>query len=230
MTLQVIGAGFGRTGTASVKVALEKLLGKPCYHMAEVLGNPALVETWMRLANGEPVYDELFSNFGASVDFPACSIYRELAAHYPNAKVLLTVRDPNSWFDSVHETIMSPAFLAYAKDTPYGAFSQHFIWGRFDNRVDDRAHMVQCFEKHIEDVKAAIEPKRLLIYEVKQGWEPLCKFLGLPVPNVPFPHVNSRAETAQLMAMMMSGNAGEGFEDRLSSTAEHFTTQIKSKA
>lgn len=231
MSLQIIGAGFGRTGTASVKVALEKLLGRPCYHMAEVLGNPSLVDTWMRLARGEHVLDELFGAYGASVDFPACSIYRELAAHYPDAKVLLTVRDPNSWFDSIHETIMSPAFIAYAKDTPYGAFSQHFIWGRFDNRVDDRTHMVACFERHIEEVKAAIDPGRLLIYEVKQGWEPLCRLLGKPVPSEPFPHVNSRDETAKLIAMMMAGNASDGFEERLTSTAEQFTsTQLKPHA
>jgi len=224
MPLEVIGAGFGRTGTASVKLALEKLLGGPCYHMDEVLANPSLIATWLRVANGEPLWDELFSKYVATVDFPACSVYQELAAHHPNAKVLLTVRDPHSWFDSVHETIMSPAFVAYAKGTPFGELCERFIWGRFDHRVHDREHMVNCFEQHIEKVKAAIEPQRLLIYNVKQGWEPLCAFVNKPVPNEPFPHVNSREETARLISMMMAGNAEEGFEERLTSTAAYFTS------
>jgi Sulfotransferase domain len=207
MTLEVVGAGPGRTGTASLKVALEMLgLGR-CYHMGEVMRDPSASDRWAAAAKGAPDWDLIFDGYAAAVDYPAAKFWRELADYYPQSKVLLSVRDANGWFDSVHETIFSPRIREWIGNTPFAEFMHLTVHGPFGDRIDDRAFMVDYFEKHVAAVKAAIPPERLLVYEVKQGWGPLCEFLGLPEPAEPFPRVNSRAETGAMIDAMIAAGA-----------------------
>lgn len=220
MALQIIGAGFGRTGTASTKLAIERLgLGR-CYHMGEVIANPSHMEYWIRAAEGKPDWDALFKGYAATTDYPACTFWRELSEYYPDAKVLLNVRDPEKWFASVNETIMSQKMVDYVKDTPFGALNQRTIWNTVEGRMFDREYMIAHFERHVAEVKATIPADRLLVFEVKQGWEPLCAFLDLPVPKEPFPRVNSRDETRAMFESMMSGSAESGLESRLDHAAK----------
>lgn len=215
MTLKVVGAGPGRTGTASLKVALEMLgLGR-CYHMGEVMRDPSALSLWIAAAKGAPDWARIFDGYAAAVDYPAATFWRELAAYYPQSKVLLSVRDANGWFESVHETIFSPRIREWISKTPFAEFMRLTVHGPFGDRIDDRAFMVDYFEKHIAAVKAAIPPERLLVYEVKQGWGPLCEFLGLPEPKEPFPRVNSRAETGAMIDAMIAAGADADFEAEL---------------
>lgn len=206
MTLQVIGAGLGRTGTASLKVALEQLGFGPCYHMGEVIGRPSDIDLWLAVVEGKADWPALLGNYRATSDYPACLYYKELAELHPDAKVVLTVRDAHRWFDSINETIMSPAFTSTIKDTPFGILNKRAIWDRYDGRVHDRDHMVAAFQQHVADVKRAIPADRLLIYEVAQGWEPLCAFLDVPVPATEFPRANTRDETRKIIDIIMAGD------------------------
>lgn len=208
MSLQVIGAGFGRTGTASLKLALERLGLGPCHHMTEVLPDAGRVALWTRIGGGEPLWDEAFAGYRATVDWPACTYWRELAEHYPLAKVILSTRDAGSWFESVNETILSARASAALAPTPMGAMLEKTIWRLFDGRMDDREHMVACFERHNAEVIAGLPPERLLVFEARDGWGPLCEFLGVEVPDEPYPRVNSREETMRAMAMLAQQSAG----------------------
>ena len=199
MALKVIGAGLGRTGTASTKVALERLGIGRCYHMGEVMASPTDAEHWFNAADGKPDWDELFSGYHAAVDYPACEFWQELAAYYPDAKVILSVRNSDRWFDSTRDTIFSPQLREWAKASAFGHFLHRTIWSAFGNRIHDREFMVAYFEQRTDQIRRAIPPDRLLVYEVKDGWEPLCDFLQLQVPNEPFPRVNSREETARMI-------------------------------
>jgi hypothetical protein len=219
MTLQIIGAGFGRTGTASLKLALEQIGFAPCYHMSEVLQDTSRIDLWLRAADGEPDWQTIFAGYRACVDFPACGFYRELAEVYPGAKVLLSVRDPGKWFDSVYATIMSPEFTKHIEPTPFGELNRRVAWDLFDGRIHDREHMIACFERHVAEVKAAIPADRLLVYEVKQGWGPLCEFLGAPIPDGAFPHVNTSEETSQLLAGLVAAGEGASMGDKLNEVA-----------
>ena len=196
MSIKLIGAGFGRTGTTSIKAAVEKLGLAPCYHMFEVIHNPAAADGWLAATRGEPTdWRELLSGYQATLDWPGCSFYKELMATYPDAKVLLTVRDPESWYASAHETIyqsnqMNPPpsmqnFITMVKE---------LLWQRdFDGKFEDKAYAINVFEEHIEEVKRTVPAEKLLVYNVKEGWEPLCQFLEVPVPqDEPFPHLNDK--------------------------------------
>lgn len=206
MTLSVIGAGFGRTGTLSLKLALERLGLGPCYHMKEVFAHPDHVPAWEQAADGGTVdWDALFEGYRSAVDFPASSFYGELAAHYPAAKVILTVRDPDRWFASVDATILRPlrqTLPAHLAD--WGRMARKTILERvFAGDASDRAHLVACYERHNAEVKRTIPAERLLVYEASQGWEPLCAFLAVPVPDEPFPLVNTTAEFQERIAPML---------------------------
>jgi hypothetical protein len=172
MALKIIGAGLGRTATFSLKFALEHLGFGPCYHMTEVLAaGRRNVPLWLAAVEGRPDWEAIFDGFGSTTDYPACTYWRELAAYYPSAKVVLTVRDPDSWFDSVSETIFSGQMRDSLAGTPVEAMMNGAIFAAFEGRVKDRAFMTP-----------------------KEGWNPLCDFLGVPVPSRPFPRVNSRDE------------------------------------
>jgi sulfotransferase family protein len=209
--LEVIGAGFGRTGTNSLKLALERLGFNRCGHMIDVIEHPERFALWQealrRTHAGGPVdWDALFAGYKATVDWPSVSFWRELAAFYPEAKVILSVRDPDHWYDSVRETIWPRSSAEGAgepgADMPPEYVDLHrrvvdllepIIWqGTFGGRFRDRAAAIDVFQRHNAAVRAEIPPDRLLVFEAKQGWEPLCRFLDMPVPDEPFPHVNDR--------------------------------------
>lgn len=209
MTLKVVGAGLGRTGTASLKVALEELGIGRCYHMGEVMQDATHIDHWINAADGDPDWDGLLADYGATVDYPACTFWRELAEYYPDSKVLLSTRSAESWFESVNQTIMSPKLRNFIDGSHFGNLSKKTIWNTVDFRMDDRQFMVSYFNRRNDEISEAIPAGLLLVYEVKQGWDPLCDFLGLPVPDTPFPRVNTRDETLQLLDNMMaqSGDA-----------------------
>jgi len=193
MALKVVGSGLGRTGTLSLKAALEQLGFGPCHHMVEVFAHPESVPLWVAAGEGRGDWDAIFKDYSSMVDYPGAAYWRELAAHFPDAKVLHSVRDPDRWFESTQETIFGPGSPALAQAGPLKAFFSS-ITGVFGDHIHDRAYMTDYFRRHTEAVKAAIPPERLLVYEVSQGWEPLCAFLGVPVPDAPFPSMNSREE------------------------------------
>ncbi len=213
MALSVIGAGFGRTGTLSLRIALEQLGLGPCYHMVEVFRHPEHIAVWERAGRGEPVdwEAELFAGYGSAVDWPASAFYRQLAERYPEAKVVLTVRDLERWHRSCMDTIF-PAVAGGASlgDDPVAgaqaAMARRIIGeGTFGGRADDPAHAIAVHERHIADVKRAVPPERLLVFEVAEGWGPLCRFLGKPVPDAPFPKVNSTDEFREMVAARRAG-------------------------
>jgi hypothetical protein len=204
MPIKVIGAGFGRTGTLSLKAALEELGFAKCYHMTDVLARMDDARVWEAAARGEPVdWEALFAGYQATVDWPGCAFYRELMARYPDAKVILTVRDPERWYDSAVQTIYFvrnafPAWAAAALPRMRGfrRMLDRVVWdGTFRGRFADRAFAIEVFNRHNEQVRRDAPADRLLVYEVHEGWGPLCAFLGVPVPEgKPFPHLNDAAE------------------------------------
>lgn len=204
MALKIVGAGLGRTGTASLKVALEELGVGRCYHMGEVMQNPTHIDHWIAAADGKREWDRFLGDYGATVDYPACTFWRELAAYYPDAKVLLSVRSAASWFDSVNATIMSPGLNDFLKGSPFGDLVKRAIWDTLDHRMHDRDFMVNYFDRRNDEIRKEVPADRLLVYEVMQGWEPLCEFLGADVPDKPFPRVNTRDETKQMITQMMA--------------------------
>lgn len=194
MGLKVIGSGLGRTGTLSTKLALEQLGFGPCHHMVEVFMHPESLPLWIAAGEGRPDWDAIFGAYGSMVDHPGCAYWRELMAHYPEAKVLHTVRDPDKWFDSTQATIFAPDSPGRTQpDGPMKTFfDQLYAW--YGGDIHDRAFMTDFFRRHTEAVIAGVPEDRLLVFEVSQGWAPLCAFLGAPVPDTPYPRENSTAE------------------------------------
>jgi hypothetical protein len=218
MAIRVIGAGLGRTGTLSLKSALEEVGFGACYHMIELLSHPEQVHFWEAASRVEPVnWDALFAGYQAVVDYPGCRYYRTLMEYYPEAKVILTVRDPDRWYESTRETIYKvgraapehPEAQSAPSDTPpvgwpfpgdpqlfrriFGMVEKDVWQGDFANRFEDRQYAVEVFNRHIAQVKEHVPRQRLLVYEVSQGWEPLCRFLEVPTPEgKAFPHLNDR--------------------------------------
>ena len=195
MSVRVVGAGLGRTGTMSLKVALEKLLGGPCYHMMEVFAHPEHVPLWTAAARGERVdWDALFAGYRAGVDWPQGSLWEPIAAAFPDAIILLSLRDTDGWWKSASETIFKGIGAAESRVPEWHAmvrelFSRHFTWP-----VDDEAAAKAAFERHNADVLARAPKDRLLVWRASDGWGPLCERLGVPVPAEPFPRVNTREE------------------------------------
>lgn len=199
MALTVIGAGFGRTGTMSLRDALNMIGFGPCYHMSEVVRNPALAAHWAKLARGERVdWEAVFKGYRSTMDWPGCTYWRELAARYPEAKVILTLRDPDRWFDSTRNTIFSDEHLARFSgadaDPNFRDMIRRVYDDTFDGKGHIREHAIAVFNAHNEAVQQAIPADRLLVYRVAEGWEPLCEFLGVPVPAEPFPNINTTQE------------------------------------
>ncbi|MBA3812104.1 MAG: sulfotransferase family protein [Caulobacteraceae bacterium] len=195
MPLSVIGAGLGRTGTMSLKLALEQLGFGPCYHMIEVFKDPAAPARWEAAADGERVnWEEVFAGFTATVDWPSASFYKELAAAYPQAKVILTERDPEEWYESTQQTIFAIRDERAAPTDAFVSMVRKVVYRMFDFRVHDRDWAISVFGRHNAQARAAFSPDRLLVYEVAQGWGPLCEFLGVPVPDGPMPKVNTTEE------------------------------------
>jgi hypothetical protein len=208
----VIGAGFGRTGTTSLKRAIEILGLGPCYHMQIAMTRPGHARFWLRAKSGSvsaAEWRKFFRNYGATVDWPACEFYRELMVAFPSAKILLNVRDPESWYDSTHSTLYAvkdalptwfPASVLRMQDA--------LIWrGRFKGQFADRASAIAEYRAHIAEVREFVPADRLLEYRVEQGWEPLCDFLKRPVPvSIEFPRVNDRRYFQRVLTLFRIAN------------------------
>ena len=198
MTLRVVGAGLPRTGTASLVIALERLLGGRCYHMSVIPGHPFnLGYGWdLALAGGTPNWDEVFQGFVAEVDWPASMFWNELSNAYPASLVLLSTRDsPETWWHSCNETFLPFARRALAQDWNDGRGLTDLL-ERFTGAKhwDDQATMMTAYERHHESVRQTIPKERLLDWNARMGWEPICAALRLPVPELPFPWVNRRSD------------------------------------
>jgi len=163
MGLKVVGSGLGRTGTKSMQTALNILGFGPCHHMVEVFTHPETMALWVRASKGEDVWDEIFKDYRSAVDYPTAAYWREIAAKYPDAKVLHTTRDPDQWYESAYSTILSPESPATRQASGIQAeFFMSFVGG-IREHMSDRAYMTDYFRKHTEAVKAAIAPERLLV-------------------------------------------------------------------
>ncbi|GAA4139315.1 sulfotransferase family protein [Actinomadura keratinilytica] len=208
--LEIIGAGFGRTGSYSLKEALTRLGYGPCHHMTSLGEDAELLRRWEAVVDGEPIpWDVVLAGYRAALDWPVCAYWRELVAAYPHAKVILTVRPPDRWYASMSRTLYRSS--RPAPPTPEGLLmrledlldsglrrrrriSREVIWkGTFGGRFADREHAIEVFDRHNAEVRAQVPADRLLVFDTAQGWEPLCAFLGVPVPDEDFPHLNRAA-------------------------------------
>ena len=210
--VKVFGTGFGRTGTNSLKIALEKLGMGPCYHMKEIVIRPAHIKMWYDVAQGEhPKWHKVFKNFNSGVDYPLCLFYEDLMETFPDAKFILTLRDFESWYKSTVNTVykvptMLPDwFLTLIYPIKKLIMMQNtLIWGGlFNNNFNDKESAQLVYNEHIDKIKRTIPRDRLLIYYINEGWEPLCEFLNIDVPvNIPFPKVNDTAEILRNFAII----------------------------
>jgi len=208
--MKLIGAGMPRTGTLTQKMSLEMLGLGPCYHMVDVLADLEQAGLWERALQGRPDWPEIFSGYESSVDWPGGYFYKELAEYYPEAKVLLSVRDPESWESSMRQTVWavrngeslirllsSAQALVNPQWQGFVKMIDGLLWqgnGTFAGGHAEPAQLIEAMLRHNEEVKATIPADRLLVWDVSEGWEPLCEFLELPVPGVPLPHINDRTE------------------------------------
>ncbi|HEX5852486.1 MAG TPA: sulfotransferase [Solirubrobacteraceae bacterium] len=208
--MKLIGAGMPRTGTLTQKMSLEMLGLGQCYHMVDVLADLDQAALWKQALAGEPRWNEIFDGCQSTVDWPGGYFYRELADFYPDAKVLLSVREPEAWVRSMRETVWAVRngeslirllSSAQAHINPkwqgFVGMLDGLLWqeeGTFATAKSDPGQMIDVMNRHNEEVKAAIPPERLLVWSVTDGWEPLCEFLEVPVPGVPLPHINDRKE------------------------------------
>ncbi|HEV3379327.1 MAG TPA: sulfotransferase [Thermoleophilaceae bacterium] len=211
--MQVIGAGFGRTGTMSLKAALERLGFGPCFHMIDLIRDPTPLPYWQAAADGEKVdWTEALDGWESTIDWPGCTFWEEMAEIWPDAPVLLSVRDPEAWYRSTYNSIHEAKEMALrgelqgnTEEPPDPAVMQMInglIWnGTFKGRFTDKDFALEVFRRHNEDVKSKVPADRLLVYEIKQGWGPLCDFLGVEVPDEPMPHLNDTESFRNMFGM-----------------------------
>jgi hypothetical protein len=198
MTIKVIGAGLGHTGTYSLKLAINQLGLGPCHHMETVLHDlPNQVPLWTDVLHGQPDWEAIYRGFESAVDWPTAGFFRELIKAYPSAKFVLTLRDPAKWADSFAATIYK--LLAEKEKAPPEKKAWLEMAGRVIGKTGfpeglDHERLISAFAAHNEAVKAEIPASQPLVYQVKDGWGPLCRFLGVPVPAAAFPQTNHRAE------------------------------------
>ena len=221
MSIKVIGAGHGRTGTHSLKLALEELGFGRCYHMSELLEHPEHIHHWEAIYNGSSVdWDALFDGYQATVDFPGNLCHQKILNHYSDAKVILTVREPESWYNSVRTTTNRVNFnkpwqmLSLGLQLPFSSYLQQLMrvfklsfryWQlAFDGKFKNKAYAIQKYLDYNQTVIDNIPADRLLLYNIRDGWEPLCSFLNVPIPNTEFPHSNDRKSFHQLQRQGLS--------------------------
>jgi hypothetical protein len=211
--VKVIGAGFGRTGTMSLKAALEQLGVGPCFHMIDLIRDPTPLPYWQAAVAGDDVdWRQALEGWESTVDWPACSFWEELVDTWPEAPVLLSVRDPEAWYRSCENSIHAAKEMALRGELEGGgedppspevlAMINDLIWnGTFGGRFRDKDHALDVYHRHVDAVRGKVPPERLLVYEVGEGWEPLCRFLDVPVPDGPFPHLNDTASFRAMFGM-----------------------------
>lgn len=203
MSLKVIGAGFPRTGTTTLKKSLQMLGFKGAYHFKDLIANPDRLKYWLELENnGKTDFEQLFDGYEASVDFPGYPYYKLLMQQYPKAKVILTIRDFDSWYESNLNTIwqVPPTndCLKFMRDT--------YLIKQFNNNFASKELAEKAFHAHNNEVIAHVPKEQLLVYQVKDGWEPLCNFLGLPIPDESLPHLNKKENFTAMLGKML-GNS-----------------------
>ena len=211
MSLKVIGTGLGRTGTYSLKLAIEQLGVGKCYHMVELFQQPERLKYFKKAEKGEKVnWNELFDGYKAAVDYPVARYYKQITEFYPEAKVIHTLRDPEEWYESASATIFwasnpySLRILKLAVHLPFSSEARRRIPVLMYNRklselefgkdLENKEKVIKRYNKHYEEVIKTIPDDRLLLFDPKSGWEPLCRFLKLPVPLIPYPKSNTRKE------------------------------------
>jgi Sulfotransferase domain len=208
--VKLIGAGLPRTGTLSQKLALEMVGLGPCYHMVNVLADLGQAELWLRALDGDTQWSEIFEGFQSTVDWPGGYFYKELIEVYPDAKVLLSEREPEAWERSMRETVWGVRhgeslmrFLSSAQGQIYEPWAAYLrmidgmLWnghGTFASGHMEPGQLIEGMLRHHEEVKRTVPADRLLVWSFTDGWEPLCQFLGVAVPGAPFPHVNDSHE------------------------------------
>lgn len=211
--MKLIGAGYGRTGTMSLKAALERIGYGPCFHMIDLIGDPTPLPYWEAAAEGEPVdWRAAFDGWESTVDWPACTYWQQLVATWPDAPVLLNTRDKEAWYQSCLKSIHAAAEAGRRGELGGGTgpppsfevmrFINTDIWdGNFEGRFQDKDFAFQVFDRHYASVRSAIPSDRLLEWEIMEGWEPLCSFLGVEVPDEPFPHLNDTAAFREMVGL-----------------------------
>ncbi|MFL2527802.1 MAG: sulfotransferase family protein [Candidatus Azotimanducaceae bacterium] len=204
MSLRIIGAGFGRTGTLSLKLALEQLGFEKCYHMMEVRNHPDHVNSWRAAARGEPIdWPKLFQSYQAAVDWPSCNFWREQMQAFPDAKVILTLRDSENWYESVMKTIwqVSKDRKEKAANEASSLMVFELIWdGIFSGRMTDKDYVIAQYEKHNQMVIEGVPKHKLLVFEAEEGWSTLCEFLGCSIPETGYPNVNTTKDFVTRLA------------------------------
>jgi len=202
MELVVVGAGVGRTGTHSLKIALEQLLDAPCHHMLEILGDPTQIPAWTDAIEDSPAdWPTMLSAYRAIVDWPGGSFWPELSAANPDALVLLSVRDPESWYRSASNTIFLTFDNMPPEIAPWMDTVRKLLHDRFSDRFDDPTAMMDAFTRHGDTVRAQVPADRLLEWTPGDGWEPICERLGLPVPTEAFPITNTTDEFREMVGI-----------------------------
>src|SRR5487761_95564 len=202
MKIEVVGAGVGRTGTHSLKIALEQLLGAPCHHMIEILADPGQAPAWIDAIDGRPVdWAEMLSRYRSIVDWPGASFWRELSQANPEALVLLSVRDPEDWYRSASNTIVTTFDHMPPEMAPWLEKVRQMLHERFSDKLEDPTAMMDAFMQHNDAVRAEVPKSRLLEWTFSDGWAPICERLGMPVPTEPFPVTNTTDEFRLMTGM-----------------------------
>ena len=201
MSLKVIGANFGRTATMSLKQGLEILGFEKCYHMSEVVVHPEHVELWLDAWRGKDIWKTLFAGYQAAVDWPAAAFWPLLMYVYPEAKIVLSIRDADEWFESARNTIFqSMDTNLLAKDevlrTRIEMLKEIIVDGTFDGNLSDKDKCIKIYKDNIERCRSEVPSDRLIEFNTSLGWEQLCKGLDCKIPEKPYPHVNKAAEFA----------------------------------
>ncbi len=211
MCLRVVGAGYGRTGTKSLQIALEILGYGPCYHMDKLLTTPEDLPLWLSAVESGNGWEKVFSGYQSAVDFPACLYVKGISEYFPEAKIILTVRDPESWYSSAKGTIFARSlgvwdriYLAICAITSQRIrslrkvekFIQEQVWdGCFGGRFLDKSYAIDNYLSHIDSIKQAIPKDNLLLFDPRDGWQPLCDFLQITnIPSDPFPYLNRQSD------------------------------------
>ncbi len=223
MTLKIIGAGFGRTGTVSLKLALEQLGFGPCYHMFELLEDPSRTALWQQaLKEGQTNWNDLLAGFQSTVDFPSYLFYQQLLEQNPDAKVILTERDAESWYESAFNTIFQgtpsvPQKMKILLQLPFNrqlrqmlpvfGLMDHYWDVVWEGRFGDKSYAIEKFLEHNRRVKEQVPAEQLLVFDVRDGWAPLCEFLQVPVPDSAFPRANRRAGFSDILKGIRNGKA-----------------------
>ncbi|XOV93584.1 MAG: sulfotransferase family protein [Bacteroidota bacterium] len=224
MSIKIIGAGLPRTGTNTLKQSLEMLGYTKTYHMKELLVNPDNLKYWHTLeSTGTTNWDELYDGYQATVDFPAYPWVKEHLAQYPDAKVIFTTRPFDKWYDSIYSTVWTagpqnlPQKLAMMSKLIFNPrlrkvikciklAKKRIFKVTLQGKFEDKAFAEKVFNQHLEDMKALVKPENFLIYDVRDGWGPLCKFLGKEEPKDPLPHLNKKENFKTMLVDLMKGN------------------------